>query len=56
MRIFFQNPTKGPLITVSFDHDDGPLLAFVPAAVDCGTRVLQGKTIKAIPTRRGRES
>lgn len=32
MRIFFQNPTQGPLITVSFDND-GPLLAFVPAVL-----------------------
>lgn len=38
MRIFFQNPTKGPLITVAFDDDAGPLLAFVPAAMDCGAK------------------
>lgn len=34
MRVYFQNPTQGPLITVSFDSSDGgPLLAFVPAAM-----------------------
>lgn len=38
MRIYFQNPTQGPLITVSFEDNDGPLLAFVPAAVDCGAK------------------
>lgn len=38
MRISFQNPTQGPLITVSFENNDGPLLAFVPAAVDCGAK------------------
>lgn len=38
MRIFFQNPTKGPLITVSFDAGDGASLAFVPAAMDCGAK------------------
>lgn len=38
MRIFIQDPTKGPPITVSFDDGDGASLAFVPAAVDCGAK------------------
>lgn len=33
MRISFQNPTKGPLITISFEDSDGVALAFVPAAL-----------------------
>lgn len=33
MRISFQNPNKGPLITISFENDGGPLLAFVPAVL-----------------------
>lgn len=36
---FFQNPTKGPLITVSFDASDGASLAFVPAAGDVKVKV-----------------
>lgn len=38
MRIFFQNPTKGPLITVSLGDNDGMSLAFVPAAMDCAAK------------------
>ena len=39
MKISFQNPTRGPLITVSLDDDAGATTAFVPAVADCAARV-----------------
>lgn len=50
MRIFFQNPTKGPLVTVSIGDNDGMSLAFVPAAMDCAAKagaVATGSTVSA---------
>lgn len=41
MKIVFQNPTQGPLITISFDESDAAL-AFVPAAVDCAAKAASG--------------
>lgn len=35
MRVYFQNPTQGPLITVSFEDAGDTSLAFVPAAMSC---------------------
>lgn len=37
--IRFQNPTQGPLITISFGDSDGVALAFVPAVLDCAPKV-----------------
>jgi hypothetical protein len=38
MKISFQNPTRGPLITISFGDDAGVTTAFVPAVADCATK------------------